>query len=96
MTREMERTGRKTRPSGTMSITALTGVGTGPNPGLRGDRPVTSNLNHGATFKDHNRLLKTITNLNLFKNSVCTSQRTACVSFILTNLSITFWEINGI
>jgi len=51
----MKGTGRKTRPSATLSITSLTGVGTGPNPGLRGDRPVTSNLNHGATFKDHNQ-----------------------------------------
>jgi hypothetical protein len=55
MTGKMEHTGRKTRPSATLSITALTGVGTGPNPGLHGERPVTSNLNHGATFKDHNQ-----------------------------------------
>lgn len=89
MTGEMERTGIKTRPSATLSITALTGVGTGPNTGLRGEKPVKTTLTMA-------RLLKTITNLNLFKKSVCTSQRTACVSFIMTNLYITSWEINDI
>jgi len=51
----MESTGRKTSPSATLSITALTGVVTGPNPGLRGERPATISLSHGMTFKDHNQ-----------------------------------------
>lgn len=55
MTGEMESTGGNTCPTATLPIVALTGTGTGPNPGLRGERPTTNILSYGTTFKDHNQ-----------------------------------------
>jgi len=89
MTGEMESTGRKTCPSVTLSITALTGVVTGPNPGFHGERPATINLSHGTTFKDHNQS-KLILKFRFYltENSLCLLFNDQSIHYV--------WEINGI
>jgi hypothetical protein len=48
LTGKNRRTRRKTCPSATLSTTNLTGIDSGANPGLRGERPATNNLSHGT------------------------------------------------
>jgi hypothetical protein len=86
MTWEMESTGRKTCTSATLSITALTRVVTGPNPGFRGERPLTINLSHGMTFKDHNQS-KLISKFGFYltENSLCLLYNDQSIHYVLGN-----------
>jgi hypothetical protein len=52
LTGENWRTRRKTYPSATLSTTNPTWNDPGANPGLRGQRPATNNLNHGTAFME--------------------------------------------
>jgi hypothetical protein len=51
LTGENRRTRRKTCPSATLSATNPTWIDPGVNPGLRGERPATNDLNHGTVVR---------------------------------------------
>jgi hypothetical protein len=50
LTGENRRTRRRTCPSGTLSTTNPTSIDPGANPGLRGERPATNDLNRGTAL----------------------------------------------
>jgi hypothetical protein len=53
LTGENLRIRRKTCPSATLSTTNPTWINQGANPGLRGERPATNDLNHGTASTDN-------------------------------------------
>jgi hypothetical protein len=90
LTRDNQKTWRKTYPSATLSTTNPTRIDPGANPSLRGERPATNDLSHGMA-QDLTVTLNGAENYSIylcFRSASCTTdQKTVTVHVTLFTIS---------